>query len=1075
MHPNIFVIFLYTIFFSLLCSGSLASTIPENMRFRLLMQDSDVSVGEVLAFEHDKYGFMWIGGKLGLARYDGSAFKIYRHDQKQPFSIPSDTINDIVTDERGQLWIATNAGLCRFGYEDDTFHCHKHDSSSEKSLSSDIIYKIRFDRHGKMWLTTREGLDLYNPFDNSITRYPRKQDNPLLYTAYTMDIAQDTEGYYYVATGYGLKVWNPATNEIKYYQADRTKENTLPVDLIRAITVDSRDRVWAATEKGLVQFERKTERFTFYRTDIDPPGTTRGVSTWDVIEDKDGTIWVATDGNGIGYVNENKRVIVTSRHHPTYADSISSNITRRVYQDKLNDLWVGTYPMGVNVFERYSSAFRLFRKHSDKGEGLSEDKVRAFYEFKDGRLWIGTDGGGINYIDPVTEKFETIAHDPGNPSSLASDDIISIEEDHKGHIWVAKWKTALSVLEPETGRFRHYDNNPNDPTSISNTHTWDILSTTDGSLWVATIGSGLNKYFPETDNFKSYIHNANNASSVADDLIWALVEDKNGTLWIGTEKGLSRYNKLTDNFTSFLHNPSDSSSLSSNRVLCLYVDDKNVLWIGTHGGGLNRYDGKDFTAITKEDGLISNVINAIVEDNNGTLWLSSDKGISNYNPKNQEVHTYTKHDGVQDGTFNIGAGIKTQDGDILFGGHHGITRFNPNSISHNEYVPPVYITELKVEDVIQDSNAPNSVLSKNIFLTEKISLKHSQNLFTISFAALNFRNPLKNQYAYKLEGFDDSWHYVNNETKATYTNLNPGTYTFRVKAANNDGLWNEKGNALIIEVVPPLWRSWWAYSIYAILVAGIIAGYFASLKQTNRRLELEVQNRTKALTLANEKLEDLIVSDALTGLGNRRLLEKVIETESASSLRKYQAWLSYGQASPPNDADIVFYMVDIDNFKGINDKYGHAAGDKLLVEFAEQLKKLSRDSDYVIRWGGEEFIIICRHLSRYKANILAERVRYTIAHTFFELGEDAVVQITCSIGFACLPFNIESPQHYSWENTIDIADIALYASKQSGKDCWVGLLGTDEKAYTSNEIREHARQNRIRVESSLNGLSNIKW
>ena len=1049
-----------------------ALPLPENLRFRHFMQDSDITVGEVLAFEQDKYGFIWIGGKLGLARYDGKEFKIFRHDKDDPKSLPSNTINDIVADERGRLWIATIKGIARFDFASETFHPYRHDHKNASSLSADITYKIRFDRHGKMWITTRDGLDLYNPHADNFTRYPRSEDDPLLYTAYTMDITQDEQGIYYIGTGYGLKIWDPALNKVVYHKSQNNNPRALQVGLIRVTLVDSKNRVWLGTEKGLMRYRRKTQDFDFYPTNLDPENTLDSAAIWDLIEDSVGNLWVATDGQGVGYVDEEKQKIITSRNQVEFSDSLSNDIIRRVFEDRTTDIWVGTHGGTVDVFERYSSAFRLIRKSSENG--LSVSNVRSFFELDDGTLWIGTDGGGINYFDPDKNQYRVIEHQPGNLNSLKSNDIIDIEQDSKGHIWVAKWKSALSVLEPETGNYRHYDNIPGDPTSISNTHTWKVLSTSDGNLWVATIGSGINRYNPESDNFTNYIHDRNNPSSLPDDLVWDLAEDHDGTLWIATENGLGRYNAATDDFTVFRHKENESTSLSSNRVLALIVSDSNQLWIGTHGGGLNLFDRVSFSAITNKDGLISDVVNSIVEDQQGVLWIGSNKGISSYDPVTREIKTYDKHDGLQAGGFNIGAAFRAQNGDILMGGVNGVTRFNPETISANNFIPPVHITKLAIQHREQTIRTEDSVLEKAAHMTKEIALKHSQNMFTLSFAALNFRNPNKNQYAYKLEGFDDVWHNTGNEAKATYTNLDPGRYLFRVKASNNDGLWNELGTSLTIRVIPPIWQTTWAYALYVILFASLIAGYFWSLKHTNHKLELEVQSRTKALIDANKKLEELVVKDLQTGLGNHRLLEHILNSDTAASIRKYDTWLTYGKQQLPRDADIVFYVIEIDQLAAISKKINQDQLNQLLMEFANELKKSARDSDFVIRWKESQFLIISRNLSRYKANILAERIKSNIAGAQIDIfGETQ--DIRCSIGYSCFPFNPKEPNQYNWETNLVFADYALQIAKNSGQENWLGLLATIEKAYSTHDLKYLALDHKITLETSLNGLSAINW
>ena len=1048
-----------------------AWALPESLKFTHLMQGEE-SVGEVLAFHLDQYGFMWIGGKLGLSRYDGVSFQFFRHDPDDPTSISSNTVNDIVADPTGQIWIATTNGLNRFDFSTETFTRFYHREGDANTLSSNLIYKIRIDEQQNFWLTTREGLNRYDFETHQFIRYPLDGKNPDLYTAYTMDIASDGEGRLFIGTGYGLKIWEPSSDIVKFYQRDSSKENTLPVDLIRAIFVDSKKRVWVGTEKGLVLFDPDDEIFQLILTDNDPLESTRSDAIWDIIEDNKGTIWVAFDGQGIAYFNEDQYLLISSTHDPQNSNSISASEVRRLYENNLGDIWAGTFPSGISIFERHSAAFDVIKASQNR---LSQTKVRSLFEDSLNRIWIGTDGGGLNIYDPNTNQYTWIKHNKDNKNSLSSDDIMTITEDSQKNYWIGTWATGLNVYDETTGSFRHYDADPNDPFALSNTHTWKTLETSDKSIWVATIGSGLNKYIPEKDGFISYIHSKDDNTSIADDLIWALVEDSYSNLWIGTENGLSRLKLGENSFTNFLNDPADPKSLSANRILSLFIDSKNRLWVGTHGGGVNLYDGESgFKSITVEDGLISNVVNAIVEDNLGNIWLSSEKGLSSYYPESGNVSVFNHNDGIQKGEFNIGSALKIQSGDLLFGGTNGITRFNPLNIRTNEYAAPVVVSELSVLNQRVEIGSGESIIQKAPYLTSGITLNHQQDFFSIIYRSLNFRSPHKNQYAYKLEGFNDKWRFVGNETKASYTNLDPGIYTFKVKAANNDGLWNDKATQLKITVLPPLWKTWWAYCFYVISIVTLIWAYTFNLRKVNRVLEEKVRARTKDLEETNQKLEDLIVSDSLTMLGNRRLLEKTIESDTLATVRQYDSWLESESVNPPSKNDLIFYIIDIDHFKRINDTYGHSSGDKILIEFADVLRKLSRESDHIIRWGGEEFIIITKFSERKNAEKLADRLLKRVREHQFQLNSNQVVSITCSLGFACYPLNIHAPGHYSWEQMINIADMALYAAKHSGRDCWVGIESTQVLAEDFEQIKEARRQGKLNFVTSLE-TQEIKW
>jgi diguanylate cyclase (GGDEF)-like protein len=1054
-----------------------AADLPTSLSFKHLMTGDGDSVGEVLSFYQDKFGFMWIGGKLGLARYNGKEFTFFRNQPNNPDSISGNTINDIIEDSKGQLWVATTSGLNRFDYETEKFEHFFHNPSNINTISSNDIYRLRIDNNKNFWLTTREGLNRFDEATHRIIRYPREGDNAELFTAYTMDIASNGNGIFYIATGYGLKRWDSQSGKITHYQSNRKLPNTLPVDLIRSILVDTQQRVWVGSEKGLVQFMPDTGDFIFYPTDMDAQGSTISAAIWDILEDRKGNIWVATDGQGLAYIDEQSKKLITSVHHNLSTDSINSNQVRRVYENRVGDIWSGTFPGGVNIFEPYRAGFRVHKNTGDDHKSISASNVRSFYLDSQGRLLIGTDGGGINYFDASSQSYNVMRNQPGKLNSISSDDIITMGEDAQHNIWVGTWNTGVTVFNDKTGAYKHYDADSNNPHALSNTHTWKILKTRDNTVWVATIGSGLNKYVPELDGFKHYLKSSKASSPIADDLVWALCEDSQSNLWVGTENGLSRYNKSTDSFTNYYADASKAGSISNNKIISLYVDSKARLWVGTHQGGLNLYDDKtdSFSAVTLEDGLLSNVVNAIVEDNEGNIWMSSDKGLTRYNPERRDLRNFTKDDGIQTGEFNVGAVIKAPSGELLFGGTHGLTRFLPKKIQTNTVVPPVVITEVSVMNKLSVIGAKDSALKKASYLTKEISLKHTQNIFSIGFAALNFRNSAKNQYAYQLEGFNEDWTFVGNESKTSYTNLNPGTYVFKVKAANNDGIWNQNATEMVIRVLPSWWNTPWAYAMYCLVIVSLAWAYVDNIHRTNRRLETSVRMRTQDLEEANKKLEELTLSDALTKLGNRRLLEKTIVSDTYAVDRAYENWRKSGSKIPLTNNDLIFTMIDIDHFKDINDVYGHAAGDKILIQVALTLQELARKTDYIIRWGGEEFVIVSKYTDRAEASVLANRFLEAVAATTFSVGDNMTLSLTCSLGYACYPLNKEHLQHYSWEAMINVADYGLYTAKKSGRNCWLGFESTDTLATSVEEIKQNARLRKIEFKTSLPTLSKVRW
>jgi diguanylate cyclase (GGDEF)-like protein len=521
--------------------------------------------------------------------------------------------------------------------------------------------------------------------------------------------------------------------------------------------------------------------------------------------------------------------------------------------------------------------------------------------------------------------------------------------------------------------------------------------------------------------------------------------------------------------------------MSRGPIFSIHEDRRGNLWIGTQGGGLNRWDLADrragravFKHYTERGGLPNNTIYGILEDEEGSLWLSTNRGLSKLDPQTGGIRNYDTTHGLQSNEFNFGAHYRSAVGEMFFGGNNGFNAFFPGRIRINTHVPPVVLTSfLKLNK--------RTKLEKHISDVKEIQLTHRDYVVSFEFAALDYAAPEKNRYAYKLVGLDRDWTELPGARRATYTNLGPGHYVFRVKGANSDGVWNEQGFSLGVTVLPPPWRTWWAYTFYVLLLLGIALAFrqshvrkLASEAEYNRILEQQVKERTAQLAerydelqLANAKLEDASVTDSLTGLGNRRFLTQCIQKEIAMVERSYGA-----PDRATNPCDLVLMMIDLDGLKTINDTYGHSAGDMALIQMRELLEKACRKADMILRWGGDEFLVVGRYADRELAKALAERIRVVVKDHPFDLGLDHPVYVSASIGFAFYPFIPSAPTRVTWEQVVTIADRALYGAKASGRNAWVGIFSTPATPLDAVHLISHmpellAREGRIEVQTSV--------
>ncbi|MCP5101796.1 MAG: response regulator, partial [bacterium] len=576
-------------------------------------------------------------------------------------------------------------------------------------------------------------------------------------------------------------------------------------------------------------------------------------------------------------------------------DSISSDVILSITEDSSGRLWFGTVG-GLNRFDRGKGNFVIYERHPDNPEGLSHNAVRTIYPDRRGMLWVGTWGGGVNILDQEKAKFKYYQAVPGNPETLSRNLIFSVYQDSSGILWVGTWDAGLNRIDREKGTVTHYKNIPSDPHSLSNNTVGAIYPGRAGNLWIGTWGGGLNKFDPVKETFTvykpipgnsarqgidsisalheessgilwmgtgrgglnlfdpvkktfhRYKHSPADPYSLSNDRLSSIYKDRSGVFWIGTvEGGLNRVEEGKMKFTRFQNIPGNSNSLSHNTVKSICEDRAGVLWIGTDGGGLNKFerDKNQWTNYTAQDGLPDNVIYGILEDAGGNLWLSTNKGISRFNPLEKTFKNYGVKDGIQADEFNTGAYYKNpRTGEMFFGGINGLNSFFPEHLKLNTFIPPVVITAFK------KFNEP-AALEENITGIKEIRVRQAENFISFEFAALNYRNPEKNQYVYMLENFDKEWIQCGTRRYANYTNLGGGTYVFRVIGSNNDGVWNETGASVTLIVLPSFWQTWWFRLLAVFFILACI--YFIhrlrirNIKARETKLEPLVKDRTKEL------------------------------------------------------------------------------------------------------------------------------------------------------------------------------------------------------------------------------------
>jgi two-component system sensor histidine kinase ChiS len=831
----------------------------QSIKFKHLSLENGLSQNTINTILQDSKGFMWFGTQDGLNKYDGYQFTVYRSSPNDARSLSHNLVFSIYEDSTGTLWIGTDDGLNRYDRRLDNFVHFKHDPQNPDSLSSNTVWSIHEDNTGMLWIgTDGGGLNQFDPQQETFVHYRHDPKNPnsLSYDS-VWPIYQDKTGIFWIGTdGGGLNKFDPQQNKFTHYLPDAQNPESLD-NYLTSIYEDGTGTLWIGTSGGLHKFDRQRETFVHYFHDPQNPDTLSYRAVWAIGEDSLGTLWVATAGGGLNQFDRKQERFVHFKHDPENPASLSNNVVLSIYQDQAGTLWVGTDGGGLNQFNHEREKFVHYFHKPRHPNSLNNNKILSIYQDREGLLWVGTEGGGLNRFDNQ-QKVTHYQHDPKNPDSISHNDVSSIAQDSLGILWVGTYGGGLNQFSRSENKFVSYLHNPENPDSLSNNYVLSIYEDSTKTLWIGT-REGLNKFDRQTNKFVHYSHDPENPDSLSYNDISAIYEDSSGTLWIGTPNGLNKFDRRLEKFVRYQSDAKKTTSLSLSDITAIYEDQTSTLWIGTYGGGLNKFDRatEQFYAYREKEGLANDMVYGILEDNQGYLWLSTNKGLSKFNPKTEEFRNYDVLDGLQSNEFNAGSFHKSHRGELFFGGINGFNAFYPEDVKDNPSIPPIVLTKFDI------FNKPvkiggDSPLQQHISETTKITLSYQQTFFSFEFAALNFTQPKKNQYAYKLEGFDKDWNEIGTRRNASYTNVPHGNYVFRVKGSNNDGVWNEQGTALKITVLPPPWKTWWAYTLYVITILAIILNYIRvqRKKLREKQQELEREKEIAAQLREADRLKD---------------------------------------------------------------------------------------------------------------------------------------------------------------------------------------------------------------------------
>lgn len=840
--------------FILITIGSLGFGQESDLRFTNINTNDGLSNNIITSITQDNQGYMWFGTMEGLNRYDGFSNTIFEKVLGDSTSLNDNMVYSIHLDYSKKIWVGTQMGLCLYNSDKENFKTYILDKERYNLNTSNKVTGIDEDSDSNMYVVAEIGT-LYRYDKNSDTFINENQDFVSI-----KDFLIDKNDNFWLGGTNGVYFYNKEEKKIIHYSSYIEDGKEYPINEVNTL-LEEGDTIWIGTIKGKIHYVLK-EDMEIKVLDYDFEKT---YYITHIFKDTKGLIYFSTT-DGLFVYNKRKNLYSAYTYDKNNRYGVNSLGITYVFEDIQGNLWVGTFQGGINLAVS-GKAFKNFNTLS-KGITLDINNINAIEQDQNGNLWLGSFDLGVNFINTKTVERKLYLNNPDDPGSLGYGSVYSIFEDSKNNLWFGTYLGALQKLNPDRKSFSSFLQSSDLGSQSDRIDVRSIDEDKYGNLWIALHSHGLGKFNPNTEEFTLYSQDEGNITgSIADNWIFQVLIDYKGMIWIATPSGLSRLDPETETFRNYYHSEDDSLSLCNNYVTILFEDSDHNLWIGT-SFGLNYFDREKnvFIPFYEEDGLPSNQIKSILQHKPGELWISTAHGLSRMRYSFDSIsenltvdfRNYNQSDNLQDIFFWERSSCKTFDGQLIFGCEKGIIMFDPDDIKDNTQIPNVFLTGFKLFNKKVSVGGSDLLLSNNISQTSEIRLKHNQNILSFEFVAINYIANENNQYAYKMEGFDNDWVEVGRKREATYTNLDPGTYVFYVKASNNDGYWNNEGASIKLIISPPFWETWWFRILVIMCVLSIILSYYLArinmLKNQNILLEKSVDRRTSELSEMNTEL-----------------------------------------------------------------------------------------------------------------------------------------------------------------------------------------------------------------------------
>jgi ligand-binding sensor domain-containing protein/signal transduction histidine kinase len=874
IHPlliTIFINLIYVLVYSQELNAQTPGVSGINVFIHRITTEQGLSNPEVYAIIQDMQGFIWIGTAYGLNRFDGENFTMFLNDPNDTTSLSDSFIWSLYVDREGTLWVGTQYGLNKFNPITKTFKRYFHNPDNPKSLSNNEIRSFCEDRAGVFWVGTARGLNRFDRTTETWTSFlPTPNDSTRPGDNFVNAILEDHKGNFWIGTGNflmnggGLHKFDRSNESFTHYWYNPSDPMSLSDNWVTSLLEDRSGTLWVTADAGDVnKFNNASGNFTHLHLHDErsanlSPGT---LSIKCIREDNLGALWIATWGWGLFRYDRRTGTYIQYIFNASNSGSLSNLSVNTLYIDRAGLLWVGANRGGVSTF-----ATKPFLHQHTVGESLQlGSRVDGLFTDNQGNLWIGDVGSGLWRFDPVIQRIKHVLPDGTG---------IKMYQDNEGTIWICNTNEVIKY-NLKTGTSTVVWNVPYRHSS----QEWisSMLLDRERFLWVGTNGGSLYRIEKNLKEYSLFIHDPNNPQSIAAGQINSMLQDRSGTIWVGTGEGLNQFDKESQTFTRFIHDERDSTSLSSDYWCSLFEDRSGTLWVGT-ADGLNRFNNEssNFSRFFPADHQQSRFVNLILEDNSGRFWYASGSRIFMFDPATSSFKSFDESDGLEHVDVLGWSLTKLKSGEFVFGTANGIVVFNPDSVKTSGYIPPIVITGMKkFYQSINFTSLPE--------LVRAITFEHEDNVFSIEYAALSYDMPSFNQYAYKLEGFDKDWVYCGNRREVTYTNLDPGVYTFFVKGSNHDGVWNETGASIKIIINPPWWKTWWFLTFFWVTVAGSIGGTLRYVEKRKLQKKIERLERERALEKERVRISQDMHDEVGSSLSEISILSELLKRDMSQT------------------------------------------------------------------------------------------------------------------------------------------------------------------------------------------------